>query len=400
MNEELQEDLVKRFTNRFSKYNEKVLEELGTVIKRIGELIPSDAYKLAQQLKYNTTIAELKRELSKITGKSIEEITTILEYIAQENITFAIPFYEARGLSVPIYQEHKELQRLVKSMAKLSANNFINISRNTGFRLLDANKKPLFLNLEETYQKVIDEAVYAITTGKDNYNQQMKNIIKQLSDSGVRSIEYESGYTRRIDSAVRMNLMDTIRQVSNESSRLFGEEFGADGVEITVHQHPASDHAHAQGRQFSLEEFMKFQNHEKCKDYQGHTYHEFENGKQRRAISEYNCYHEVNQIILGISKPLYSDKYLQEIIDNNNKGVEIDGKQYTIYEVTQLQRRLETEIRKAREQNIIAQASDNNELVLSSRQRITSLTNKYKQVSKQANLDIDINKTYVSKKVI
>lgn len=395
MNEELQEQLVKRFTNRFSKFNEKVLEELGQAIKQIGDLTPSDAYKLAQQLKYNTTVRDLEQELSRITGKSIEEIQKILEYVAKENIAFSKPFYEAKSLNVPIYEYHGELQRIVNSMAKLSAESFVNIARSTGFRLLDTDKKPMFFNLEETYHKVIDEAVYAVTTGKESYNQLMRDTLRQLAHSGVRKIEYESGYTRRIDTVVRMNVMDSIRQVSNESQSIFGKEFGADGVEITVHVYPAPDHAHAQGRQFSHKEFEKFQNHEKCRDYHGHVYHVIENRKQRRAISEYNCYHVANQVVLGISKPLYSDAELQKIIDDNNKGIEIDGKQYTIYEATQLQRRIETEIRKSKEENILAKVSGDDELVLSSQQRITSLVNKYKQISKQANLAIDVDRTYV-----
>lgn len=395
MNEELQEKLVKRFTNRFIKFNEKVLEEQGQVIKQIGELIPSDAYKLAQQLKYNSTIQDLEKELARITEKSVEEIQKILEHVAKENIAFSAPFYESKGLNVPIYEYHGELQRIVNSMAKLSAESFVNIARSTGFRLLDIDKKPLSLNLRETYHKVIDEAVYAVTTGKESYNQLMRNTLKQLAHSGVRNIEYESGYTRRIDTAVRMNVMDSIRQVSYETSKQLGKEFGSDGVEIAVHAHPAPDHAHAQGRQFSHEEFEKFQNHESCKDYQGYIYGIYEGGIKRRAIQEYNCYHGILEIVLGINKPLYSEEELKKIIDDNNTGVEIDGKQYTIYEATQLQRRIETEIRKSKEENILAKASGDEELVLSSQQRITSLMNKYKQISKQANLAIDIDRTYM-----
>lgn len=395
MSEDLQEELVRRFTKRFQNYNEKVLYELGQVIKEMGEVIPSDAYKLAQQLKYNITVKDLEKELAKITKKSIEEVRKILEHVAKKNIQFATPFYEARGLTVPIYQEHKELQKLVNSIANLSANEFANIARNTGFKLLDINKKPLLLGIEETYHKVIDEAVYAITTGKDSYNQLMRETLKQLAKSGVRKIEYESGYTRRIDTAIRMNLMDSIRQVSNESSRIFGEEFGADGVEITVHQHPAPDHERCQGRQFSHEEFKKFQNGEKCQDYQGNVYKPIENKKQRRKISEYNCQHGIEQIILGISKPMRSDEELQAIIDNNHKGVEIDGKNYTIYEATQLQRRLETEIRKSKELQIVAKAGGDEELILNSQERITYLRDKYVEVSKQANLQTDINRTFV-----
>lgn len=395
MNDELQEIIANRFAKRFSKFNEKVLQELGKVIKELGKVIPSDAYRLAQQLKYNTTINDLEKELAKITNKSIEEMKIVLERIATENIQFAEPYYEARGLSVPIYEYHGELQRIVNSMAMLSNNEFINIARSTGFKLLGLDKKPLLLNLEETYHRVIDEAVYAITTGKESYNQLMRDTLKQLASSGVRKIEYESGYTRRIDTAVRMNVLDTMRQVSNETSKQFGKEFNSDGIEVSVHVSPAPDHEEVQGHQFSNEEFDKFQNHLDCVDYKGNKIHHKHGKYERRAISEYNCYHYIFPIILGISKPLHDDKELQEIIDNNNKGVEIDGKHYTNYEVTQLQRQLETEIRKAKEQNIIAQASNDEELILSSQQRITSLMNKYKQINKQANMDIDIDRIYV-----
>lgn len=395
MNEELQEELVKRFTKRFQKYNERVLYKLGQTIKEIGNVIPSDAYKLGQQLKYNTTIKDLENELAKIIGKSIEDIQPILEHIAKENITFSEPFYEAKGLNTPIYEEHKELQKLVQSMATLSNNEFVNIARTTGFKLLDINKEPLLLNVEETYHRVIDEAVYAVTTGKESYNQLMRKTIKQLANSGVRNIEYESGYSRRIDTAVRMNLMDTIRQVSNEASKILGEEFEADGVEITVHEYPAPDHARVQGRQFSHEEFTKFQNHEICKDYQGNTYNKYEGGKERRSISEYNCYHHINQVVLGVDNPLYSNERLKEIIENNNKSIEINDNNYTLYEATQLQRRIETEIRKAKEQQIIAESAEDEELAFKSQERVRHLKHKYTDISKQINIEKDVARTYV-----
>lgn len=395
MNEELQEKLVKRFTKRFQKYNEKVLYELGQVIKEVGDVIPSDAYKLAQQLKYNMTVKDLEKKLVKITGKSLTEVKKILEHVAKENIAFAKPFYEAKTLESPVYEKNKELQKIVNSAFKLSSEEFINVARSTGFKLLDNNKEPLLLNLQETYNKVIDEAVYAVTTGKDSYNQQMREMIKQLSSSGVRNIEYESGYSRRIDTAIRINLMDTIRQVSNEVQSLCGKEFGANGVEITVHQNPAPDHERCQGRQFNHEEFKKFQNYETCKDYNGNVYKSIENGKARRQISEYNCYHYINQIVLGVSNPIYSDEQLQQIINNNQKGLEIDGKHYTNYEVTQLQRRIETEIRKAKDQQIIAESANDEELILKSQERVRHLKHKYVDISKQANMKTDVDRIYV-----
>ena len=380
IDEELQEKLLSVFDKKFQDYNTKVLEKLGNVIKQFKDLTPSQAYELGQQLKYNTTVKDLLNELSKISGLSVKDLKVILEKVAKENIGFADVYYKSRGLETPIYSENKALQRLVSSVYKASGEEFKNIAKSTGFRLLGDNGKPLLLDIDETYKYVIDKCVVAISQGKETYQQSMRSTLKQLSSSGVRKIEYESGYSRRLDSSIRQNILDSIRQVSNESQQLFGEEFGSNGVEITVHEFPAQDHL-MQGRQFSNEEYKKLQNGENAKDYQGKTWSlDHNHDGNYRPISTLNCYHSIRSIILGVSKPQYTDKQLQEINERNEKGFEFDGKHYSMYEGTQLQRRIESAIREAKDTQILAKASEDNELVLQSQTRITQLTTKYKQL--------------------
>lgn len=380
IDEELQEKLLSVFDKRFENYNTKVLEELGNVIKQFKDLTSSQAYALGQQLKYNTTVKDLLDELSKISGLSVKDLKAILEKVARENIGFADIYYKSRGLETPIYEQNKALQRLVSSVYNISGEDFKNISKTTGFRLLDSNGNPLLLDIDETYKYVIDKCVIAVSQGKETYQQSMRSTLKQLSDSGVRRIDYANNYSRRIDSSVRMNILDSIRQVSNESQKLFGEEFDSDGIEVSVHEMPAPDHELVQGRQFSNEEFEKFQNDKRAVDYTGMIFEPEFDGHDRRSISEYNCYHYIFSIVLGVSKPQYSDKQLQEIIDNANKKTTFDGKEYTQYELTQLQRKIESAIREAKDTQILAKASDDKDLVLQSQTRITQLTTKYKQL--------------------
>lgn len=380
INEELQEKLLNVFDKRFQDYNTKVLEELGNVIKQFKDLTPSQAYRLGQQLKYNTTVKDLLSELSKISGLSVKDLKKVLEKVAKENIGFADTYYKARGLETPIYSENKALQRLVNSVYNITGKEFKNISRTTGVRLLDKNKKPLLLNIGEAYKEVIDRCVVAVSEGKESYQQVMRNTLRQLSESGVRKIEYESGYSRRIDTSVRMNVLDGMRQVANESQQLFGKEFNSNGIEISVHQNPAPDHEMVQGRQFSNEEFENFQNNREATDYTGMVFKPTFKGHDRRSISQYNCYHYIFSIVLGISKPRYSKKQLQEIIDNKNKIFEFDGKSYNMYEGTQLQRKIETAIREERDTKILAKASGDDDLALQSQMRITQLATKYKQL--------------------
>ena len=90
--------------------------------------------------------------------------------------------------------------------------------------------------------------------------------------------------------------------------------------------------------------------------------------------------------MLGISKPLHTDKQLKEINDKNNKGFELDGKHYTNYQGLQMQRKLETAIRKQKDRQIMAKASNDEDTEQLATQKITQLTNKYFELCKKSGL--------------
>ena len=184
----------------------------------------------------------------------------------------------------------------------------------------------------------------------------------------------------------------------------FGEEFGADGVEISVHENPAPDHAEVQGHQFSINkyddngnliekgEFEKLQENGVAKDYKDKVidiHRQLKNGDltdDYRPIGQLNCYHYIFNVVLGVSKPLYTDSKLKEINDKNEKGFKLDGKHYTNYQGLQLQRKLETAIRKQKDRQIMAKASKDEEEELLATQKLTYLTNKYFELCKKSGL--------------
>lgn len=412
MDEKLQEQLLEVFDKRFQDYNTKVLEELGNVIKQFKDLTPSQAYSLSQQLKYNTTIKDLLNELSKISGLSVKDLKKILEKVAKENLQFADVYYKSKGIVTPVYSENKALQRLVSSVYSISGAEFKNIAKSTGFRFLGDNGEPLLLNIDETYKYVIDKCVVAISQGKETYQQSMRSTLKQLSASGVRKIEYESGYSRRLDTSIRQNILDSMRQVSNESQQLFGKEFDYNAVEVSHHSNSAPDHSNndiengkfdIDGHQFVKLDILKKQikngiekeitlkdidevNHKvKCK---GKWYYDFDyiNNNLNRPVSTMSCYHYIFSVVLGVSRPQFTDKQLEEDKKKNNDGFEFEGKHYTFYEGEQLLNRIALEIRKNKDTQIIAKSSGDDDLILSSQTKITQLTTKYRQVVKVSGL--------------
>ncbi|MBO7717928.1 hypothetical protein J6S37_00315, partial [Candidatus Saccharibacteria bacterium] len=254
--------ILEKFYNRYNRYNTKVIKKLGNAIKEFDGIKPSDAHIIAQQLKYGTDIDELLNELSSINEKSIEELYTLLDEVAKENTEFAEIYSKAKNKEFISYEDNTQLQNIVNAIKIQTTGNMINITntRAVGFTL-KKDDRVIFKPLKRAYNDLIDEAVYNVSTGQENYQSAMRNVMKQLADSGVRinenKVKYKSDYTRRIDSAVRQNVLEGVRQVNIQVQQEVGELIGADGVEISAHSLCAEDHLDIQGMQFSNKQFER-----------------------------------------------------------------------------------------------------------------------------------------------
>lgn len=376
--------ILERFYQRFNKYNTKVLKKIGEAIKQIGEVSPSKAYQLGQQLKYGVELDNLLSELSKISGQSILDVKQLFDRVAEENVDFAEKYYKAKDKEFTEYKDNKPLQRYVQTIKKETYGTFKNLSKSTGvgFTFKDKNNNTIFKPFKRAYRDLIDEAVYNVTSGVKDYQSAMRNTINDIADSGIKihesSVKYKSGYNRRIDSSVRQNILEGVRQVNLGIQERIGDEIGADGVEISVHFPCAEDHLDVQGRQYSKKEFERV------------------NSNLDRPIGEYNCRHFVFSIIRGIDEPQYSRNALFKMRQRNNETVEYEGKAYNKYEATQVQRRLETAIRKQKDRQIIARASDDKKAIAIAQQKISQLTQKYNEFSKTAGLDTYKNRLSVT----
>ena len=375
---------LERFYIRYNKYNIKVLKVLGNVVKQFDGLTPSQAHQLAQELKLGYDVNELQLELSKISGKSMEEVDKLLDKVAKENVEFSEVYFKAKNKEYVKYEDNTQLQNLVDSIKKQTDNTFINLSKQnaTGFVIEDSDGNKIFRTIPQVYNNLIDEAVYNVSIGMVDYQSAMRNTLNQLADSGVKVHEekmtYPSGYNRRIDSSVRQNILTGLRQVNIGVQEEVGKDFGADGVEISAHYPCAEDHVDIQGRQYKKEKFEKL------------------NSDLMRPIGTLNCTHFVFSVVLGVEEPNYTKEQLEQMKRESREKVVYKGKTYTKYEATQVQRRLETAIRQQKDRQIISKASGDKESILKAQNKITQLTKEYNDFSKSAGLSTYKNRLTVS----
>lgn len=397
LSEEIIEKLVERLVNRIEAGNAYVLERIGNNLKALGELNYSSAYRLAQVLKYGGSYEEIARKLAEITELNVQDIYKIFEQVAKNDYQFSKQFYDYKGIDYIPWEKNIALQEQVKAIAKITANEYVNLSKTRAFARVGANGKIIYTDLAKTYQDLIDEAVISISQGKTTFDEYVRSTIREIGGGGIQ-VEYPSGTHKRLDSAVRMNVQEALTSMHNETQKMFGEEFGANGVEVSVHFNPAPDHAEVQGRQFSYEEFEKLQTEGEARDYTGKFVSLWYGGKSFRPIGMYNCYHYNFEIVLGVSDPEYSNEQLNEINRKNITGFEFEGKHYTNYQGTQLQRKIETEIRRQKEKQILAKASGSSgeEEILKAQKKITQLTRKYRDLNKASKLPNRMDRMRVS----
>lgn len=389
LSEDTLERLSERLVDRIENLNTYFIKKIGKQIKTIGTITPSQLSELMQSVQYGADIEELMNKMAEITDMNVKDIYNIFEEVAKKNQNFSKKFYEYKKAKFIPYEENKILQDQVMNIAKATANEYINMSKTFAYMTTNNNGMKEYTSLSDIYQKITDEAILSVAQGRESYQMAMKKMMKELTSKGMRVVDYASGYSRRADSSVRMNMLDGIRRLHREQQEEFGKEFGADGIEVSHHLYAAPDHIDTiDGRQFSTKGKVTVK---------GITYEDYEtiNNSLERHVGELNCYHFPFQIVLGVSKPMYSKGQLEADKQTNMKGFEFEGNHYTMYEGTQLQRRIEARIREYKDRQIGAKSINDMDEVYHCQEKIRQLTDKYKELSDISGLPTKIDRLRV-----
>ena len=336
--------LIEIFQTRMQKVVDEYLTRMGQQVREIGEIIPSDQTRLVQLKKLGSNIAYIQREIAYAAEASIKDVARIFEAIAAENARFAEAYF-GEGMST------ETLMQSVRAQLEVTAGEMANLSRTTVE--------------SRVYRDVIDRGIQAAQAGVEDYRSAMRRALREASADGLR-VKYASGLTRRLDSAVRMNVLDGIHALNQANMDAIGSAFGADGVEISAHPMCAEDHLPYQGKQYSNAAFAELQD------------------SLLRPIGMWNCRHIAYPILLGISPPAHSAQELEEYRRGSTEQIEIDGATHSRYEWTQVQRAIETAVRYKQDEITLAKAAGDDVLVRDARRKIRELDSYYSKISEAA----------------
>ena len=389
------DNLIQQIVNRQEAINIYVLTKIAGRLQKIGTLSPNDIRRMQILVQSGVDIQQMNMYLAEMSDRQVKDIKSIIKTVALDNYLDAKPLYDYRHRPFIPFEQNSELQRITNAVAEQTANTYENLSNSnaTGFWVKDTRNPQhlIFRSIDDSYRDAVDKAIQAVQSGAVDAEEAIRKVVKQLLDSGIRRLYWESGYSQRLDTAVRRNIQDGVKQINQRIQDEIGKQVGADGKELSVHANSAPDHEPFQGHQFTNEEYEKLQSNDDFRDADGQLF-----TGVKRIIGEWNCRHFAYSIIIGQSKPRYSKQQLQKKKKKNHEGyINADGKHFTLYECTQVQRKLETKIRYAKEEQMLMKELGNNLARTSARRRVEYLTAEYKRFSKQCNMPMRLNRTTV-----
>ena len=308
----------------------------------------------------------IKREIAKAASMSVADLDRVFRAVAESDARFAEQWFATdyapaiKGLP----KLSKPIERLLKAQLRITAQAFKNLSQTT----IETQR----------YRKAVDEAISAVQSSVTDYNSAIRRAMKTAAQDGLRVKYPNSGMTRRLDSAVRQNVLDGVRAINNDVLRQLGNEYGADGIEISAHAVCATDHLPYQGLQFSNRDFEELQN------------------SLGRPFGTWNCKHTMFPIILGVSAPAHDADELRMYRENSAAEIEIDGRTMSRYEWSQEQRRIETAVRAQKDIAIATKASGDDVARREAQSKINALQDHYEKVSRAAGLDMQRDRMSVA----
>ena len=315
---------------RMSELEERIMEDIIRRIRINDEITRSadwQIYRLVQMGQSTEYIQEQIKQALKLTD---DEVKKLYEGAIETGYVRDSNLYEKVGADFIPFKDNSELQQLIRAVMDQTKEEMENITRSLGFAI-DINGKSVFTPMGEYLQRTLDTATLEVASGTFDYNTTLKKVVNEMTKSGVRSIDYETGYSNRIEVAARRALMTGVNQVVGHINERNADALDTDFFEVSWHATARPSHQEWQGRVYSRKELTDI-----C------------GLGTVTGLHGANCYHSYFPFIPGISKRQWTDAQLDEMNGKENAPKVYKGKEYTTYEATQRQRYFETLMRSQR----------------------------------------------------
>lgn len=354
---------------KYRKLEQEVMADIVRRIKKAGKITSTADWQLNRMLMLGKSPKDLEKLISSAVGFDDKEVERLYaEVIANEYTRYKPQYEKITGAFIP-YSENYQLQQITGAIAAQTEEELKGITKSMGFMLDYGTGKLAYTPLAEIYNRYLDQAMVDLTSGMFDYNTLIRRVCKELTDSGLRTIDYASGWHNRVDVAARRAILTGASQLAGKITDMNAGRLGVDRFEVSWHVGARPDHAKWQGKVYTMKQLE-----EVCGLGTG------------AGLLGWNCRHEYYLFFPG-SERLYSDKWLAEQNAKEAKKRSFRGREYNTYEATQKQRQMETNMRAQRDKvKLLQEGGADPDDIMIERCKYQARLDEYKAFSKAFNM--------------
>lgn len=379
---EVLDALPEELAELYRALEDTLLDEICSRLKLADQLNEVTVQDIRSLRSHGIDLKSIEEAISKTAGVSKQKLNSLFNDVVERNQKYYTEVIDLVHVTKP---ETLVDAATVDAIKRQTHDTFRNLTASMGFLVGNTMLKPA-----RAYHWALDNAEMQIQSGAINYNQAIKTAVKQLADSGLKVVDYESGHRDQIDVAARRAVMTGVNQICSKYTEQSAQYLETPYFEVSAHAgardkpgpSPWSRHKDWQGKVYSI----------RAGDIYPNIYDVCGLGAVD-GLEGANCRHRRNVWVEGVSERTYTDEQLAHIDDD--LGCEFDGKTYTAYEATQMQRRVERQIIKQKRLATAYKASEQKDEYYAAKAKLVRLNAKYKAFSEAAGLPLQWERTKV-----
>ena len=308
----------------FREMENEIIKDMSESIAKNLKLTEKSEYHLILLQEMGYDLREIEKEIEKVSKLSKAEVRKILTESSELSYDNDRMMYREGGKDLPPLEKNPKMKDFINTAVNSGVRDMDNLTKTIG--MVDNGR---FKDLDTFYRDKLNEAVFQLGSGVYDLNQVLEKTVRELADSGIRFIDYASGRSYHTDSAVRMNILTTLNQITGQMSEMNADMMDQDLMEITAHHGARPTHREWQGEIVSRSGDKNYLSLEDIG---------FGDADGFQGV---NCRHNWYPYFEGISTKVYTKEHL----DNLDWETEYNGKIYDTYEATQKQRYMERQMR-------------------------------------------------------
>lgn len=313
------------FVQLWQQVEEQILQDVARRIGKMDAVTPTANWQLWRYQQTEALRNDVVKLLAKYTGKSEAAIRRLLLQAATEAMEREDAIYYHYDMEPTPFEESAALNNLLDAGARQTCGTWQNLTATTANTVTGA------------FERTLDAAWLKVSTGAFDYKAAVKQAVDSLADD-MPMVTYPSGHKDSIEVAARRAVLTGVNQTAGRLQVARMDEMGCEFVETTAHGGARPSHAEWQGRRFHRGGAV---------DYKGKHYPDFEvaTGYGTGAgLCGWNCRHTFFAVFPELGDPpQWTQEQLREL---NSRDIEYNGKKYTAYEISQMQRARERNVRR------------------------------------------------------